>query len=104
MVTKLDRLARSLPAARDIVEELTTAACGCSWAAVHDPTEPRRRLLFNVLAMFAEFESDLINARTREGLRLPALRASSADASPSSRQRAAAGTTAAGIGEAGRAK
>jgi len=30
--------------------------------------DPVGRLLFNVLAMVAEFESDLIKARTREGL------------------------------------
>jgi DNA invertase Pin-like site-specific DNA recombinase len=35
---------------------------------VHDPTDPVGRLLFNVLAMVAEFESDLIRMRTREGL------------------------------------
>jgi DNA invertase Pin-like site-specific DNA recombinase len=35
---------------------------------VHDPTDPVGRLLFNVLAMVAEFEADLIRARTREGM------------------------------------
>ncbi|TFC75358.1 recombinase family protein, partial [Cryobacterium sp. TMS1-20-1] len=35
---------------------------------VHDPNDPVGRLLFNVLAMVAEFESDLIRARTREGM------------------------------------
>jgi len=35
---------------------------------VHDPTDPVGRLLFNVLAMVAEFEADLIKARTREGM------------------------------------
>jgi DNA invertase Pin-like site-specific DNA recombinase len=35
---------------------------------VHDPTNPVGRLLFNVLAMVAEFESDLIRMRTREGM------------------------------------
>jgi len=34
--------------------------------SVHDPTDPVGRLLFNVLAMVAEFEADLIPARTRE--------------------------------------
>lgn len=34
--------------------------------SVHDPTDPVGRLLFNVLAMVAEFEADLIRARTRE--------------------------------------
>lgn len=37
--------------------------------SVHDPTDPVGRLLFNVLAMIAEF-SDLIKMRTREGMQL----------------------------------
>ena len=36
--------------------------------SVHDPTDPVGRRLFNVLGMVAEFESDLIRMRTREGL------------------------------------
>ena len=35
--------------------------------SAHDPNDPIGRLLFNVLAMVAEFESDLARARTREG-------------------------------------
>jgi DNA invertase Pin-like site-specific DNA recombinase len=38
--------------------------------SVHDPTDPVGRLLFNVLPMVAEFEADLIRARTRAGMRL----------------------------------
>ena len=69
VVTKLDRLARSLPDARDIVEELTGRGVRLQLAgSVHDPTDPVGRLLFNVLAMVAEFEADLIKARTREGM------------------------------------
>jgi len=69
VVTKLDRLARSLPDARDIVEELTGRGVRLQLGgSVHDPTDPVGRLLFNVLAMVAEFESDLIKARTREGM------------------------------------
>ena len=37
---------------------------------MHDPTDPVGRLLFNVLAMIAEFEADLIRARTREGMKV----------------------------------
>ena len=37
---------------------------------MHDPTDPVGRLLFNVLAMVAEFEADLIRARTREGMKV----------------------------------
>jgi DNA invertase Pin-like site-specific DNA recombinase len=71
VVTKLDRLARSLPDARDIVDELTSRGVKLNLGgSVHDPNDPVGRLLFNVLAMVAEFESDLIRMRTREGMKL----------------------------------
>jgi DNA invertase Pin-like site-specific DNA recombinase len=71
VVTKLDRLARSLPDARDIVEDLTTRGVKLNiGGAVHDPGDPVGRLLFNVLAMIAEFEADLIRLRTREGMQV----------------------------------
>lgn len=71
VVTKLDRLARSLPDARDIIEGLTIREVKLSiGGSIHDPSDPVGRLLFNVLAMVAEFESDLIRARTREGMQV----------------------------------
>ncbi len=71
VVTKLDRLARSLPDARDIVAELTAREVKLSLGgSIHDPTDPVGRLLFNVLAMVAEFESDLIKMRTRDGMKV----------------------------------
>jgi len=69
VVAKLDRLARSLRDASDIVDELTLKGVKLSiGGSVHDPKDPVGRLLFNVLAMVAEFESDLIRSRTREGM------------------------------------
>ena len=71
VVTKLDRLARSLTDARTIVEELTAAGVKLNiGGSVHDPTDPVGRLLYNVLGMIAEFESDLIRMRTREGMKV----------------------------------
>jgi DNA invertase Pin-like site-specific DNA recombinase len=71
VVTKLDRLARSLPDARAIADELTQRSVKLNLGgSVHDPTDPVGRLLFNVLAMVAEFESDLIRMRTREGMKV----------------------------------
>jgi len=71
VVTKLDRLARSLPDARAIADELTSRQVKLALGtAVHDPTDPVGRLLFNVLAMVDEFEADLMRARTREGMRV----------------------------------
>ncbi len=37
---------------------------------MYDPNDAVGRLLFNVLAMVAEFESDLIRLRTREGMKV----------------------------------
>jgi DNA invertase Pin-like site-specific DNA recombinase len=69
VVTKLDRLARSLMDARNIIDELTDRGVKLNLGgSVHDPTDPVGRLLFHVLAMVAEFESDLIRQRTKEGL------------------------------------
>jgi len=69
VVTKLDRLARSLPDARDIADELTRKGVTLNLGgSIYDPTDPVGRLLFNVLGMVAEFEADLIRARTREGM------------------------------------
>jgi DNA invertase Pin-like site-specific DNA recombinase len=69
VVAKLDRLARSLRDAKDIVEGRTRREVkpGIGGSA-HDPTDPVGRLLFNALAMVAEFEADLIRARTWEGM------------------------------------
>ena len=69
VVPKLDRLARSVPDARAIADEL--AARGVKLAlgrSVYDPTDPMGKMFFNILATFAEFESDLIRTRTREGM------------------------------------
>jgi DNA invertase Pin-like site-specific DNA recombinase len=71
VVAKLDRLARSLPDARAIADELAGREVKLNLGgSVHDPTDPVGRLLFNVLAMVAEFESDLIRMRTREGMKV----------------------------------
>jgi DNA invertase Pin-like site-specific DNA recombinase len=68
VVTKLDRLARSLPDARDIVDDLSRRGVKLNLGgSVHDPVG---RLLFNVLVMVAEFEADLIRAGTREGMKV----------------------------------
>ena len=69
VVTKLDRLARSLRDARDIADELTLKGVILSLGgSTYDPTDPIGKLLFNVLGMVAEFEGDLIRVRTREGM------------------------------------
>ncbi len=68
-MTKLDRLARSLPDTRDIADELTSKGVALSLgSSVYDPTDPVGRLLFKMLSMVAESEADLIRMRTREGM------------------------------------
>lgn len=69
VVTKLDRLARSVPDARAIADELTGRKVKLNiGGSVYDPTDPIGRLLFTTLSMIAEFEADLARARTREGM------------------------------------
>ena len=69
VVSKLDRLARSVRDAHDIAAELAGRGVRLQLgASVYDPLDPLGKLMFNVLAMVAEFESDLIRARTREGM------------------------------------
>jgi DNA invertase Pin-like site-specific DNA recombinase len=69
MVTRLDRLARST---RDLLNTLAAItdrkagfrSLGDTWA---DTTTPHGRLMLAVLGGLAEFERDLIRARTSEG-------------------------------------
>ncbi|HEY2297295.1 MAG TPA: recombinase family protein [Jatrophihabitans sp.] len=69
VVTKLDRLARSIRDAGDIADELAAKNVAlCFEGKVHDPTDPVGKLLFGVLALVAEFERDLMRQRTREGM------------------------------------
>lgn len=69
VVPKLDRLARSVPDARAIADELTARGVKLALgASVHDPADPMGKMFFNILATFAEFEADLIRMRTKEGM------------------------------------
>ena len=69
MVSKLDRLARSVPDARAIADQLLARGVRLQLGtSVHDPHDPLGRMFFNILATFAEFEADLIRMRTREGM------------------------------------
>ena len=68
-VTKLDRLARSVPDALDILGQLS--ARGVRFAlggSVYDWNDPFARMFLQILAVIAEFEASLIRQRTREGM------------------------------------
>lgn len=69
VVPKLDRLARSVPDAREIGNSLAAPGVRLSLGgSVYDPSEPMGKCFFNILATFAEFEVDLLRMRTREGM------------------------------------
>jgi anti-anti-sigma factor len=66
---KLDRLARSVPDARQIGGSLAQRGIRLQLGTmVYDPTDPMGKMFFNILATFAEFEVDLLRMRTREGM------------------------------------
>ena len=66
VVTKLDRLARSIRDAKDIADELAgrgvTLRLG---ASAYDPTDPMGRMMFNVLATFATAMPSRVRIRMR---------------------------------------
>jgi len=69
MVTRLDRLARSTRDLLNILAQIADKGAGFrslgdAWA---DTTTPHGRLMLTVLGGLAEFERDLIRARTGEG-------------------------------------
>ena len=69
VVTKYDRLARSLRDLLDIVEAIKERGGGFrSLAEDIDTTTPAGRLIFHVFASIAQFERERISERTREGL------------------------------------
>lgn len=69
VVTKYDRLARSLKDLLEIVETIGARGAGFrSLAEDIDTTTPAGRLVFHVFASIAQFERERISERTREGL------------------------------------
>jgi DNA invertase Pin-like site-specific DNA recombinase len=68
-VTKLDRLARSVQDALDILSHLSQR--GVKFAlggSVYDWHDPFGRMFLQILAVIAEFEVNLLRQRTREGM------------------------------------
>jgi DNA invertase Pin-like site-specific DNA recombinase len=69
VVTKLDRLARSLTDLHKLVELIENK--GASLSVLNqsiDTSTSSGKLMFSMLGAFAEFEKDLINERVQEGL------------------------------------
>ncbi len=68
MVTRLDRLARSLNDLTNITKKLEEQGVGLIVTdQAIDTTTPAGRLLFHMIGAIAEFERDLITERTQEG-------------------------------------
>lgn len=68
-VTKLDRLARSVPDALAILGQLSDRGVRFALgASVYDWNDPFSRMFLQILAVVAEFEANLAKQRTREGM------------------------------------
>lgn len=73
VVTKADRIARSLSQLEKIVSDLTNRGVSVNILnmglfTVETMANPMTKLLFNVLGAFAEFERSMILERTQEGI------------------------------------
>jgi len=70
VVTKLDRLARSIGDLRQIVDRLTAKGVGFTvlQQGSIDTTRSDGRLMLNILGSFAEFEADIRKERQAEGI------------------------------------
>lgn len=70
LVVKLDRLSRSLQDMLSIVREIEKK--GAHLRSLQDPlidtTSPNGKLIFGIFAVLAEYERDIIRARTLDGL------------------------------------
>lgn len=71
VVTKLDRLGRSISDVSAIAARLTEQGIRLQMgSSVYSPDDAMGRMFFNMTAVFAEFEADLISQRTKEGLQI----------------------------------
>ena len=70
LVTRLDRLARSVGDLSGIINQLTAKGVGflCLQQGAIDTTRSDGKLLLNILASFAEFEADIRKERQRDGI------------------------------------
>ena len=76
VVTKLDRLGRSARDLGDIAQELQSRGIALSLGGkLYEHSDPMDKMFFGMLGLFAEFERDLISARTKEALAVPERRA-----------------------------
>jgi DNA invertase Pin-like site-specific DNA recombinase len=79
VVTRIDRLARSIADLQDIVR--TLKARGAALRATEQPIDTRSKCFLDMLGVFAEFETNLRRERQLEGITRPRRRGSTRDAS-----------------------
>ena len=85
VVPKLDRLARSVPDARAIADQLREQGVKLTLGqALYDMGDSMGKLFFNILATFAEFEGVLVCMRTRECMAIAHTRGNCTASSPNS--------------------
>jgi DNA invertase Pin-like site-specific DNA recombinase len=70
LVTRMDRLARSMGDLKNIVDQLNAKSVGfrALQQGAIDTTRSDGRLMLNILASFAEFETDIRKERQLEGI------------------------------------
>lgn len=69
VVCRLDRLARSLVDLRKIIDQLTAKGVGFRCLQQHiDTASSEGRLMLNILASFAEFDTDIRKERPADGI------------------------------------
>lgn len=70
VVTRLDRLARSIVDLRKIIDQLEAKGVGfrCLQQGAIDTTKAEGRLMLNILGAFAEFETEIRKERQRDGI------------------------------------
>ena len=70
VVTKLDRLGRSIIDIKDITDKIK--GFGCEFVSIKDNFDTSTatgKLIFHIIASFAEFERDVISERTKSALK-----------------------------------
>ena len=81
--SRLDRLARSVPDARAIADQLQKRGIKLALdPTLYDPNDPMGKMFFNILAAFADFEAGLILMRPARAWPSPAPGGNCAASSP----------------------
>jgi DNA invertase Pin-like site-specific DNA recombinase len=69
VVTKLDRLARSLPDLHKILERIKSKGCHLQVLAMSlDTSKPEGMMMLNIMGSFAQFEREIMLERQKEGI------------------------------------